>query len=1087
MSEFLYRDQLIENVRKSVFGPTPIDEDEEQNEILKINSPNDVYITGVLYPKGVYAKENNDTSDDNTDDSNSEEIIPSIKEEIINNNNKDLEQDDSNNLANQFRPSSAGLTFAVDSLEEIYFELNFGIYEKEEYEDDKKNKRKGFRRIPKKQNYTFSKDGISYPAEREQNIDLKVSTKKVLNKYYVTAFLVNEYIAETNSVDTRKCFFQIQLNIKLSRNSRFVGLEKTSEESLNQESQVLNLLYRKKKRFATGHGCSTNWTNKENKEEIQEINISYLPIHEIEAILPRLQSFDSSKKINLSMEFLSAENSENNLIISNLINLADDYESWIEEQSKIAQTLNQHKNASEITISIAQKFLNRIRSGISILEENEDAINAFKIANRAMLIQQIHDSFVTRNAESINFSDDDDIIDKKCGQYKSDEKKGSWRPFQLAFILINIESIFNDQSSERDIVDLIWFPTGGGKTEAYLGLSAFTILLRRIRDPKNIGCTILMRYTLRLLTSDQFSRLTGLVLALEKIRKEKYLEIDLGDDEISAGLWVGNSLTFNKRQDAVDSKNKGNPPRAGIEKCPSCGTNIEDLDERENNYKTIKIYCGNEKCEWHRSKKQAFPIYSIDEDVYEKCPTIIIGTVDKFAQISWHDLDNSIKNRRILPGNLFGFEKEWDPPELIIQDELHLISSELGSMFGAFEIVIDFLCSKKKKVKVIASTATIKDYQSQCKTLFNRASMAFPVDVLNFGDSYFAYPDNEQTGRKYMGVMTTASSFQSGLRNLVASILQLTIPHNDFENGEFKNNEFATYGTLVWYFNSNRERASAISLVQADIKEEIERIIYRYGINKECRRFLTEPKELYGGQDSWKINSILDNLKTSNWEFKAHNRIDVLLSTSMISVGVDLGKLGLMIVNGQPKVTSEYIQASSRVGRIKPGLVFTVYNSAKSRDRSHYENFKDYHQSMYKYVESSGSTPFTARAREKILPSILISLCKLVCGFEKPDDISNKEDVLNKVLDNFIKRVKEIDPEEYEDFKKDVKKYIDIWKSTMPEKFGEQMKKPKTKTLCYSFGTVPDEENHITDAWGVVSSMRSVDESSALKLEDKIS
>ena len=268
-----------------------------------------------------------------------------------------------------------------------------------------------------------------------------------------------------------------------------------------------------------------------------------------------------------------------------------------------------------------------------------------------------------------------------------------------------------------------------------------------------------------------------------------------------------------------------------------------------------KIYCGNEKCEWHRSNKQAFPIYSIDEDVYEKCPTIIIGTVDKFAQISWHDLDNSIKNRRILPGNLFGFEKEWDPPELIIQDELHLISSELGSMFGAFEIVIDFLCSTKKKVKVIASTATIKDYQSQCKTLFNRESMAFPVDVLNFGDSYFAYPDNEQTGRKYMGVMTTASSFQSGVRNLVASTLQLTIPHNDFENGEFKNNEFATYGTLVWYFNSNRERASAISLVQADIKEEIERIIYRYGINKECRRFLTEPKELYGGQDSWKINS----------------------------------------------------------------------------------------------------------------------------------------------------------------------------------------------------------------------------------------
>ena len=357
-----------------------------------------------------------------------------------------------------------------------------------------------------------------------------------------------------------------------------------------------------------------------------------------------------------------------------------------------------------------------------LLADDPQIRTAFTLANLAILIQQIRSRREARIASfdpatsTVLFEEPYETLD-----LNSQRAKGcAWRAFQIAFILASLRSTADSSHDDRELVELIWFPTGGGKTEAYLGLAAFSVFLRRLRDPADTGVQALMRYTLRLLTAQQFQRAGRLVCAMEYLRRHH--SAALGDETISIGIWLGGSTTPNTRADALAvfrSLTRGDGAKENqfvLDRCPWCGAQMGPVELAgrgrgrrsipkvigyEQRGKTVVYACPDHLCEFHES----MPLYVIDEDIYEIRPALIIGTVDKFAMLAWRP------QARSLFGIAMDGTRSYSPPGLIIQDELHLISGPLGSMVGLYEPVIEELCtdgrgSPPARPKIISSTAT---------------------------------------------------------------------------------------------------------------------------------------------------------------------------------------------------------------------------------------------------------------------------------------------------------------------------------------------------------------------------------------------
>ena len=333
--------------------------------------------------------------------------------------------------------------------------------------------------------------------------------------------------------------------------------------------------------------------------------------------------------------------------------------------------------------------------------------------------------------------------------------------------------------------------------------------------------------------------------------------------------------------------------------------------------------------------------------MYDNPPTLLFGTVDKFAMMPW---DGRI-------GTFFGVDSERRTPELIVQDELHLISGALGTMVGLYEAAIDGLCRLKGvPAKIIASTATIRRANEQCSVLYDRNVAQFPAPGLNAEDSFFAKEvqidyDRGLFGRIYVGIMPAGKTKAMTEIRTMAALLQreymadLPDPVKD------------KFWTVTAYFNSLKDLGKASTLVDDDVKDFIIRTANRLFTS---RRQIISADELTSRVTTTELNETLDRLEKieyskENIESK-HYASNILLATNMISVGIDVARLNVMLMVGQPKLTSEYIQASSRVGRSYPGVVFVQYDATKSRDRSHYEQFRSYHESFYRFVEPTGAT-----------------------------------------------------------------------------------------------------------------------------------
>ena len=595
------------------------------------------------------------------------------------------------------------------------------------------------------------------------------------------------------------------------------------------------------------------------------------------------------------------------------------------------------------------------------------------------------------------------------------EKKALvWRPFQLGFFLLTLESVADEKHEDRHIADLLWFPTGGGKTEAYLGLIAFTLFLRRMRyGESGAGVASFMRYTLRLLTVQQFQRAAAMICACDALRQGDDVPRDikekLTDIPFSLGLWVGSDTTPNKFKDAkiaMADANAHNRPNQ-LKYCPRHIDTLLTWSVDEANKKII-AKCDNSSCLWHT---KPIPIWTVDENIYEQKPSLVIGTIDKFAQIA--------RNKNTI--HLFGCNSTFRQPDLIIQDELHLISGPLGTLAGIYEIAIDKLCSNGDVVpKIIASTATIRQASSQIRDLFNRGTCLFPPPILDARNSGFAVEDRTDPGRKYLGITTAGRSAKFALQAAAASLMQ-AVASDDISDAVRDD-----FWTMVTYFNSLRELGGALVLMQDDVGKSITDYASR---RKEQVRRISDPMELTSRVSSSEIKEYLDQL---NIKYNEQGACDVVLASNMISVGVDVPRLGTMLVNGQPKGIAEYIQATSRVGRRRGGpggLVLTVYNNAKCRDRSHFETFSTWHMALYREVEATSVTPFAPRAREKALHAALVIMARhLIPGLNT--SVANAKDYqteLEDFIEYIVKRVKVIDPEESQNVEYALQGFLEKW------------------------------------------------------------
>jgi len=1091
--EETFRQQLIEALRRELIGPpwlpTGVEgganngKVEQPSDVLQ-ESPVQRYSAGVLFPSSQPIIEIED-ADFSADEANMDDVKPEIfADEEAKDPDKKGRGDDAISdaydetvrLANEFFPAAIGLTFIAKVPDEgLIIQPRAATYKSQKPSDPESKLREWHRlvldlkpvvlKIPKNTDHGLQSFDLADHLRLRTIYHLRQD-----GSFLITISMLNTRAAAGDKYPSGSdCFFQAEFDVTAPDNQYVFHEYRTSPRLFNDpEEAALELLYRNRRAYAVGHGCAADWGD-ESESRTNRVATSTVPAFKVAPVQPREGDGDE-----LSMFVLSGAEGriERDDIPNVLANLTREYEAWIGDRDKEIDTLSSHlRDAARRNLEYCRQCLSRIQIGIELLRTNDKMLTAFMLANRAILMQQYHSR---RDKRTVS------------GQWENlptsyepkDNQMGRWHTFQLAFILMTLPSLVKREDGtdhpDRNLVDLIWFPTGGGKTEAYLGLAACDIFLRRLSNPENAGCTVLMRYTLRLLTAQQFQRASSMICACELLRRE--MPEVLGREPITIGLWVGQSLTPTRRNDAIKAANALANRQKQAEnpfqllKCPWCGT---ELDNRAHlgylphpNPKTVIFKCPESRCPFSERSKR-LPVLVVDEDIYESPPTLIIGTVDKFAMLAWWG----------DTGRIFNLGTKYDPPDLVIQDELHLISGPLGSIVGLYESAIDMLCSwRGRSPKIVASTATIRRAQRQCQSLYDRKLFQFPPQGLDISDSFFAIEDNRAPGRIYAGVFASAApSFVTAMIRVLSSLFQscksIPLPDGALESCR------DPYWTVLQYFNSLRELGHAATLVEADIPEYMWAIASRDRISKElCRRHLSS-EELTSRRTADEIPKILDRLEV-RYPCKSKDDpypLDTLLATNMISVGVDVSRLGLMVVAGQPKTTSEYIQATSRVGRSakSPGLIVTMYNPGKPRDRSHYEQFRAYHSAFYRFVEPTSVTPFSIPALERALHAVLVVVARHLAKVESPDKIDPSATAINDAIKYIRSRCDHSHPEHSSLIESKLRKLLQQWNEFRPGIWGGFGRPPENQPLMYPAGTEPRVEWDMS--WPTPTSMRNVD------------
>ncbi len=1082
------RAEIIDEFKKYMMGP------HWGNDEIIDTAPKFTYMAGILYPQDSKVEQEN----------LSEEIDDGSEPEVSD-----------KSVLNSLNPSSFGLTCMLDAkTETILVKVEYGIY------SSQKNSNPPPQTLYQRHHF---EEPFSIPTKNNFKKNLEISFGEIRANFRKTkdGILCSVYLINTHetidSAKSKNIIFQPKIEI-ISEQKQIIHSSGNNASSLRGlDDDLFDLIFEGKRNFGFGHGCAVSWNDAEmSGKNIGRIWTDFIPEYQQDKIEP----VDADDNLSSCVDMKKLSDVDDYKKYSEMLSvLPDAYSKWIKEELEEKIKSIDNKQAGENQIKQCHEASQRILEGIKIVSSDPIAGKAFQFMNQVMVIQRTCSQNAIENIENNSFNPP--IIENASG---------TWRLFQIGFILMNIKSFLSEKNEaknidgknidedeirkSREIADLLWFPTGGGKTEAYLGIIAFAIATRRLSAKKNqgfpdiqaYGVSVLMRYTLRLLTIQQFQRATSMMCACEYVRRQSP-EV-WGTMQFLVGLWVGLSATPNALRIGTDnfssaeyailnSRKTGKSPDEHnpmqLLDCPWCGTDLDAFCyevKEDTDFKLperLRAYCKNKKCFFHKNNRVnaggevCIPILTVDEDIYKWCPSLLIATVDKFAQITWnpnisslfgrvnkfcnkHGFLDSLKSndhkKTIGTGDhsYFSIEK-LTPPDMIVQDELHLISGPLGTLTSLYETAIDYFCKNKKREmrpKIIASTATTKSASSQIDTLFNRKYTAvFPPQGFEFGKTFFSNINTKKDGKIFLGISPTARSPLTILAMSAASFMRKI---RSLKEKDVDPKILDPYYTLIAYFNSKRELGGAYgtfsdtvpdyfnqifnniekresytsTLLSSQSKEEEskseEEMASETPVIKYLSNKLMDFDELTSRKNSGEIPKILKKLSNP-----LPDALDYLLCTNMLSVGVDVQRLGLMIVNGQPKNHSEYIQATGRIGRSHPGLILTIYNSLKPRDLSHFENFRLYHSAFFKYVEPISITPFASRARDKGLFAICVGMLRNMVPLiaKNPEyfelgilDISN---AVKEIKDEFRKRVDETDRAQLEDTLQEIDDYLECW------------------------------------------------------------
>lgn len=958
----------------------------------------------------------------------------------------------------------------ISYIEDVFSVFNtrdFGFWQAFEFDKelDLGNIDLASKRVFKADEYPALREIVRYEIRQDVSLSLNawLQVLQYGDKYYLKVLLENKSTAvKTNEVKyfsivtekvNERCFFGVKVDIS---SPNLVPYHRENQYETNDaEANMLRFLYRDIKDYGVGHLCSVDWKKDDNDilhvfsefmPTIESPDVEPEPRNKTQAIRKDDGTIEARKYLDntqfLQFKDLSVfSNLTNNQIKEGLLDFIEKYHEWINGLCARKVTLRQaDQKLADNNIAQCKKDYERIKNNINDFLCDDSKMLSFRLMNAAMFMQLWHNT--DENKEIVRNQQPDLTFD--FYRDHADDTSifngvhAAWRPFQLAFILLNLDGIFqrdpNSEWNERNkLVDLVWFPTGGGKTEAYLGIIALTIInRRRTFGTKGYGTAALMRYTLRLLATQQFQRALRLILALEQIRRWNNQEYNLGNDEISIGLYVGSGSLPNTNKDLkteVANWTDKDHGRIPLDTCPWCGANIATVL----NGADQAFRCSNTHCTFTGFKKY-YPVRLCDEHIYKDPPTLLFGTVDKFAQLA-HKVENKQNNdsRRI-----FGNGNHLTP-DLIIQDELHLLLGPLGSAVALYENAIDQLCSRTDRghivrPKIISSTATTRNTSLQIRALYDRDVSIFPKNGVDYDDSFFAFykrykkeGDTDWTyiaKRKYIGILPTGRTQMTTQLRLAAILFVhralFELEHIDQLNEDQFIKAADYYYTVISYFNSLKEVGKTDAQFYQEFTKYTRRLfkrVLRYSNMLECfYAYNTHFKksELTGrlsGQEAVEALSVAQNLKWSpsnrlpspngdgTWT-KAKLPADMVLATNMISVGLDVARFNTIIMNSMPRNIAEYIQASSRVARSEKGLVLTLHSPFNQRDVSHFEKFREFHEKLYYYVEPISITPFSPKSVARFLPLYLAAFIR-----HKYSDVSTRLDAqkINQQLADIIK------------------------------------------------------------------------------------
>jgi hypothetical protein len=1059
------RGEIVGKLRRDLIGPAPIPDNADlASEVLK-EWPSRWYLAGFIAPEEALRASDAAEDEERETEAEAQDDIAGAAEGGSAARADDDPPPEAPTTPRRFTPSSIALTVLVpEHVTEIEAQVSWGDYRtepplpkeilvpKDDGEEDGKKRVKAvdvlWMRVPRGpvsvrlpiaegRNEHIVPD--SAPAQgpggalllvthaRSYPIDLPGGTVQKLRA--VTVFLVNRRQRGARRYQDVSYAFQARLELRCA--DGFCARHDLSGWQANDsDMRLADLHYRDVAEYGVGRGTSADWRPDEDGM-VRAVWTEPLPTAYVERVVPN----EDMPDVERDMAKLAALADQGGVALASSLNpMVRRYRTWIEgETAKLAGLGDERRRQiAQDLVKRAALAAGRIEAGIAILADSDDARSAFRLMNLAVEAAARH-----RNAGR--------------GGDPAAQAPPVWRPFQLAFILLNLPGLCDPTHDDREMADLLFFPTGGGKTEAYLGLAAFTIALRRLKSPGLLGSgvSVIMRYTLRLLTLDQLARAAGVICALERLRMAQENEVNgkkrLGDWPIDIGLWVGSDASPNRLGGTgqtgddtavtrVRKYKRGQDKRAPapLKACPWCNEpftpNSFHCVPNDKAPLDLELRCVNTTCDF---AGQRLPIVTVDDSIYRRLPAFVIATVDKFAALPWvgesgaffghvdrHDPARGFFGPMQVGGAKLFNDNVLDPPDLIIQDELHLISGPLGTVAGLYEAAIDQLCTRTRfgtrvRPKIVASTATVRRAGHQIHALFDRAvTQVFPPPGVDRTDSFFAQtdPDPDQA-RLYVGVAAQGRGPKLIFRQTLTT---LTAAAQAAANADLASAD--PYLTAVCYFNALRELGGARRIVE----DEVTRYASNYGSERRrhtpndqpfADRSLHEPMELTSRVSTDQVAEAKARLEQRFGP--GQETVDVALATNMISVGLDIGRLGLMLVSGQPKTTAEYIQATSRVGREngKPGLVVALLNLHKPRDRAHFEQFRFYHAGFYRAVEATSVTPWARRALDRALAAVVVTIARHLDGDMTPENaaerLAQRPDVQDHVRTTLLARAPE--------------------------------------------------------------------------------